>query len=203
MQSYLKYKEYYDRKAKASPLKQNDYCFILQPIADHQGSKILFREFRWIGPYIIEQVLPNENYFVIKLNCNKTQILHRIRLRNYEPNVPLRDERPEGNLQPDEETVIPQHDLYVITWETNFGDFQSDHRIETYDQQNERADNSGEAAETVEPPDQILTDVDLRSTGRDATDELPSNPMPQDNDAEVFQDDETSSGGVILSCPKY
>ena len=36
MQSYLKYKEYYDRKAKAAPLKQNDYCFILQPIADHR-----------------------------------------------------------------------------------------------------------------------------------------------------------------------
>ena len=96
MQSYLKYKEYYDRKAKASPLKQNDYCFILQPIADHQGSKIPFREFRWIGPYIIEQVLPNENYIVRKLNSNKTQILHRIRLRKYEPNVPLRDKDPKA-----------------------------------------------------------------------------------------------------------
>ena len=42
MQSYLKYKEYYDRKAKAAPLKRNDSCFILQPIADHQGSKIPF-----------------------------------------------------------------------------------------------------------------------------------------------------------------
>ena len=45
MQSYLKYKEYYDRKAKAAPLQQNDHCFILQPIADHQGSKIPFREY--------------------------------------------------------------------------------------------------------------------------------------------------------------
>ena len=87
MQSYSKYKEYYDRKAKASPLKQNDYCFILQPLADHQGSKIPFREFRWIGPYVIEQALPNENYIVRKLNSNKTQILHRIRLRKYEPNA--------------------------------------------------------------------------------------------------------------------
>ena len=62
MQSYLKYKEYYDRKAKAAPLKLNDYCFNLQPIADHQGSKIPFRDFRWIGTYIIEKVLPNDNY---------------------------------------------------------------------------------------------------------------------------------------------
>ena len=43
MQSFLKYKDYHDRKAKAAPLKINDYCFILQPIADHQGSEIPFR----------------------------------------------------------------------------------------------------------------------------------------------------------------
>ena len=29
-QSYIKYKKYYDKKAKASPLKEKDYCFILQ-----------------------------------------------------------------------------------------------------------------------------------------------------------------------------
>ena len=172
MQSYLKYKEYYDRKAKASPLKQNDYCFILQPIADHQGSKIPFREFRWIGPYIIEQVLPNENYIVRKLNSNKTQILHRIRLRKYEPNVPLRDERPEGNLQPDEEIIIPQDDLYIITWETNFGDLQANHRNETHNQNNEQNTNNNDDTEAVEQPDQILTDVDLRPTGRSTTDRI-------------------------------
>ena len=129
MQSYLKYKQFYDRKDKALPMKQNDFCFILQPIAYHQGSKILFREFRWIGPYIFEQVLHNENYIVRKLNSNKTQILHRIRLRKHEPTFPLS----EGNLQPYEEIVIPQDDLYVITWETNFGDFQSGRRSETHD----------------------------------------------------------------------
>ena len=202
MQSYLKYKEFYDRKAKASPLKQNDYCFILQPIADHQGSKIPFREFRWIGPYVIEQVLPNENYIVHKLNSNKTQILHRIRLRKYEPNVPLRDERPEGNLQPDEEIVIPQDDLYVITWETNFGDLQADHRNETYDQNHERTTNSSDDTEAVEQPDQILTDVDLRSTGRSTTDESFPNPISQEDDAQSFHDDKTSSGGSDTIVPE-
>ena len=90
MQSYIKYKRYYDKKAKASPLKEKDYCFILQPKADHQGSKIPFRDFRWIGPYIVEKVLPNNNYIVRKLNTNKTQILHRIRLRKYNPEKPLK-----------------------------------------------------------------------------------------------------------------
>ena len=127
MQSYLKYKDYYDRKAKAAPLGLGDYCFILQPLADHQGSKIPFREFRWIGPYVIEKVLPNENYIVRKFNSNKTQIFYRIRLRKYTPNAPLQDNRPEGNLQADDEIIIPQDDLYNISRETDFDDFPTSH----------------------------------------------------------------------------
>ena len=137
-----------------------------------------------------------------KLNSNETQILHRIRLRKYEPNVPLRDERPEGNLQPDEEIVIPQDDLYVITWETNFGDLQADHRNETYDQNNERTTNSNDDTEAVEQPDQILTDVDLRSTGRLATDEVSPKPISQEDDAQSFHDDKTSSGGSDTIVPE-
>ena len=56
MQAYSKYKAYHDKKANASKLKEADYVYILQPNADHQGSKIPFTEFRWIGPYIIEKV---------------------------------------------------------------------------------------------------------------------------------------------------
>ena len=159
MHFYLKYKEYYDRKAKAAPLKQNDYCFILQPLADHQGSKVPFREYRWTGPYIVEKVLPNENYIVRKLNSNKTQILHRIRLRKYEPNTVLQDIRPEGNLQPDEGIVIPKDDLYVITWETEFGDFP------TRSLQDEVSPDS--LYDSPGHRDQILTDVDLGSTRLD------------------------------------
>ena len=91
MQSYLKYKEYYDQNAKAAPLKQSDYCFILQPLAGHQGSKIPFGEYSWTGSYFVVKVLPNESYIVRKLNFNKTQILHRIYLRKYEPNTVLQD----------------------------------------------------------------------------------------------------------------
>ena len=85
MQSYIKYKEYYDRKAKAAPLKENDYCFVLQLKADHQGSKIPFRDYRWVGPFIVQKALPNENYIVRRINTNKTQILHRIRLKKFVP----------------------------------------------------------------------------------------------------------------------
>ena len=159
MQSYLKYKEYYDRKAKAAPLHQGDYCFILQPLADNQGSKIPFREFRWIGPYVIEKVLPNENYIVRKLSSNKTQILHRIRLRKYVPNTELCDVRPEGNLQADDEIIIPQDDLYIISWETEFAEFPP--HLDTGDTPDDFPTNSDQ-------PDAINTDLDLRSTRRDA-----------------------------------
>ena len=50
LQAYIKYKAYYDQKANASKPKQANYVYILQPKADHQGSKIPFRGFRWIGP---------------------------------------------------------------------------------------------------------------------------------------------------------
>ena len=120
MQSYLKYKEYYDRKAKAAPLSEQDFCFILQPKADNQGSKIPFREYHWIGPYRIEKVLPNDNYIVRRLNTNKTQILHRIRLKKFVPNTPLEDKYAKEKLQPDDEIIIPQDDLYTISWEADF-----------------------------------------------------------------------------------
>ena len=121
MQSYIKYKKYYDKKAKASPLKEKDYCFILQPKADHQDSKIPFRDFRCIGPYLVENVLPNNNYIVRKLNTNKTQILHRIRLRKYNPEKPPEDNHQEAQWQIDDYIVVPQGDLYTIAWEAEFG----------------------------------------------------------------------------------
>ena len=120
-QSFIKYKKYYDKKAKASPLKEKDYCFILQPKADHQGSKIPFRDFRWIGPYIVEKVLPNNKYIVRKLNTNKTQMLHRIRLRKYNPEKPPEDNYQGIQWQVDDNIVVPQDDLYTIAWEAEFG----------------------------------------------------------------------------------
>ena len=121
MQSYIKYKKYYNKKAKASPLKEKDYCFILQPEANHQGSKLLFHDFRWIGPYLVEKVLPNNNCFVRKLNTNKIQILHRIRFRKFNPEQPREDNYQETQWQIDDNIAVPQDDLYTIAWEAEFG----------------------------------------------------------------------------------
>ena len=122
MQSYLKYKAYYDRKAKASPLETTDYCYILNPKADTQATKIPFRGFRWQGPYKVEKVLPNNNYIVRRLGTNKTQLLHRIRLRKFTPLAPLADIFVrESDWQKDDQMPVAHDDLYAQSWNTNFG----------------------------------------------------------------------------------
>ena len=101
MQAYIKYKAYYDKKANASKLKKADYVYVLQPKADRQRSKIPLTEFRWIGPYIIEKVLPNNNYLVLKIGTNKTQVLHRLRMRQFTtPNSQLTYKSRHKNINP-------------------------------------------------------------------------------------------------------
>ena len=186
MQSYLIYRENYDR---------NEYCFILQPIADHQGSKIPFREYKGTGLYVVKKVLPNENYIVRKLNSNNTQILHRIKLRKYEPNTVLQDIQPEGNLQPDDEIIIPQDDLYVITWETNFGEFPNSTDEVAIPAGLDATDTSNGMADDPSPSDAIFTDVDLRSTGPHKNDDFASLEEASSHSTNDEIDDQQSSGG--------
>ena len=130
MRAYIKYEAYYDRKANALKLKQADYVFILQQKADPEGRKILFTDFRWIGPYIIEKVLPNNNYLVLKIGTNKTQILHRTRLRQFTPRQQLSDiPVTQREWQPDPEVVITHDDLYARAWECEYDEpiFDNDH----------------------------------------------------------------------------
>ena len=63
MPACIKYKAYYDKKANAWKLKQNDFVYVLQPKADNQGSKIPFKEFLWIGPHIVVKALKNKHLF--------------------------------------------------------------------------------------------------------------------------------------------
>ena len=55
-----------------------------------------------------------------RLNTNKTQILHRIRLKKFVPNAPLDDNHKDEKLQPDHSKIITQDDLYTISWEADF-----------------------------------------------------------------------------------
>ena len=121
MQAYIKYKAYYDKKANASKLKEADYVYILQPKADHEGSKIPFTEFRWIGPYIIEKMLPNNNYLVRKIGTNKAQGLHRMRMRQLTHHQPPADitVKPQ-EYKSDPEVSLNHDDLYARACEYDF-----------------------------------------------------------------------------------
>ena len=141
MQAYIKYKAYYDKKANASKLKETDYVYILQPKADHQGSKIPFTEFRWIGPYIIEKVLPNNNYLVRKIGTNKTEVLHRMRMRQFTPRQPPADitVKPQ-EYKSDPEVSLNHDDLDARAWEYAFEqpifDAENDNEAPTNSQEN-------------------------------------------------------------------
>ena len=42
-------------KAKAAQLETPDYCYIINPKAKTQATKLFVREFRWSGPYKSEK----------------------------------------------------------------------------------------------------------------------------------------------------
>ena len=56
-----------------------------------------------------------------KLNTNKIQILHRIRLRKNNHKKPPEDNYQEAQWQIDDNIVVPQDDLFTIAWEAEFG----------------------------------------------------------------------------------
>ena len=68
-----------------------------------------------------------------KLNTNKTQILHRIRLRRYNPEKPPEDNYQETQWQIHDNIVVPQEDLYTIAWEAEFGGHLFDSPIIYFD----------------------------------------------------------------------
>ena len=72
MQSNIIYKKIPRQKSESLTIARKKILLLLQPNADHQGAKEAFCGFRWSGPYVVEKVLPNEDYTVGKVNSNKT-----------------------------------------------------------------------------------------------------------------------------------
>ena len=121
MQAYIKYKAQKDKKPNASKLREKQNLYVLQPKTDHQGSKNLFTEFRWIGPYIVEKALPNNNYLVEKLGKNKTHVLYRMRLRLFTRRQPKPDVQTTSQEWKPDPGVISKHDhLYARAWESEY-----------------------------------------------------------------------------------
>ena len=147
--AYHKYKTYYDRKARAQPLKVNEFVFLLDPKYDSQRSKEEFKTFHWKGPYKVIKVLSDSNYIIRKVGTHQTQCVHRMRLRLFKPEFPIDDINVSKHLYPDTDRV-EDTDIF-------------DSNIPTTDEvdQNEN-DNLDQNLVEEEPSEEIIPQVQER-----------------------------------------
>ena len=121
IQSYVRHKHYYDKKASHQPFPWYDFCYVLHPKAHSQTTKLPFRDYRWTGPYIVVITLPNNNYLIRNLQTNLAQLLHRISLRPFKSNHKLPDiSITPKDLQQDNEVAIQHDDLFALAWQENY-----------------------------------------------------------------------------------
>ena len=106
IEAFHKYKQYYDRKAQALPLKVGEFAFLLNPKYTNQSDKVAFNSFQWDGPYRIVKCLTNSNYIIRKVGTQRTQCVHRMRLRSFKPHEEIADiEAKKQEFYPDPEAV--------------------------------------------------------------------------------------------------
>ena len=115
----------------------------------------------------------------------------------------LQDNRPEGNLQLDDDIVIPQDDLYVITWETNFGDFPNSKAEVTIPTPVEASETPNGLGEDPNLPGELFANVDPRSTGPHQNEKFDSTEKHAQNARMTGLMINNHQKGAILSCPKY
>ena len=85
-------------------------------------------------------MLPNNNYLVRKIGTNKTQVLHRMRMRQFTPHQPPADitVKPQ-DFKFDLEVSLNHDDLYARAWEYDFEqpifDAENDNEAQTNSQE--------------------------------------------------------------------
>ena len=89
--AFNQYRNYYDKKAKAFPLKVHEYCMLLNPQISDQHEKIGKLESKWTGIYRIEKVLTRSSYLIRRIDTKFTQIFHRVRLKPFKPQYIVED----------------------------------------------------------------------------------------------------------------
>ena len=93
LDSYQRYRNYYDQKSAAQPLRKHTHCLLLNPRLTTQRDFTQKSVQTWLPLYRVEQVLTNSNYIIRRVGTNYTQCVHRIRLR------PLKLENPPEDLE--------------------------------------------------------------------------------------------------------
>ena len=91
LKSFNNYRDYYDRKAKAVPLKVAEYCLLLSPKPSNEHEKISNMQCKWMVLYKVEKVLTRSNYLIRKVGTNHTQIVHGGRLKPIKPQYTVQD----------------------------------------------------------------------------------------------------------------
>ena len=77
--------------------------------------------FCWIGSYVVEKPLPNNNYMVRKIAKDKTLVLHCMRLRPFVPLEPIPNVQTKSrDRKPDPEVINSYDDSYAKAWEPTF-----------------------------------------------------------------------------------
>ena len=89
--SFNQYQDYYDKKAKAFPLKVHEYCMLLNPQISNQQERVGNLECKWTGIYRVEKILTRSNYLIRRVNTKFTQIVHRVRLKPFKPQYKVGD----------------------------------------------------------------------------------------------------------------
>ena len=93
LDSYQRYRNYYDQKSAAQPLRKHTHCLLLNPRLTTQRDFTQKSVQTWLPLNRVEQVLTNSNYIIRRVGANYTQCVHRIRLR------PLKLENPPEDLE--------------------------------------------------------------------------------------------------------
>ena len=68
--SFNKYRDYYDRRAKALTLKVHIYCMLLHPLVTTEHEKLAKLQSKWTCIYRVQKVLTRSNYLIRKVKTN-------------------------------------------------------------------------------------------------------------------------------------
>ena len=178
IEAFHKYKNYYDQKAQTSPLKINDFTFLLSKRLSNQSEKIPFKEFKWEGSYKVVKFLSNSNYIIRKIGTLRTQCVHKMRLRPFTPNAPITDIADDPSQHFEDPDALDEQDLFdsrlptpiteqpqqAIPDQSEFEELQADHVIIYYERQHLESDRHRKIPESqaetwkVHPDSASITD---------------------------------------------
>ena len=204
IRAFHKYKSYYDRKAQASPLKVNDFVFLLNPKIGQQSEKIPFISFKWEGPYKVIKVLSQSNYIIRKIGTFPTQCVHRMRLRPFVPHDPIEDIHDDASRHYSDPDAIDDQSIFndnlpasetlppaenTVELDTNESDtVDSEHGAIYYEHKrvHEVPPLDNPLPETVHTDSTHRSEAEIQSNEMDtpSSDQLPEQQSHPNNDAE-------------------